>query len=101
MKMAKGKRSVRLRGHRLNWFVLVVVCLLGYFAYTMIDQQLHLNELNRDYVAAEQRLEAARRQNEALKETRAQLEDPAYIEKTAREELGMTHEGELPFIAKK
>ena len=91
---AENKR--RGKGHRLDWFVVVVLCVLGYFAYTMIDQQIHLNELDRDYIAAQQRLETTQRENAALN-----LDDPVYIEKTAREELGMTHEGELPYIAKK
>jgi len=96
---AENKR--RGKGHRLDWFVVVVLCVLGYFAYTMIDQQIHLNELDRDYIAAQQRLETAQRENAALKELKENLDDPVYIEKTAREELGMTHEGELPYIAKK
>ena len=89
------------RGHRLDWFVVVILCVLGYFSYTMIDQQIHLNELDHDCAAAQQRLETAQRENAELKDLKAKLDDPAYIEKTAREERGMTHEGELPYIAKK
>ena len=89
------------RGHRLDWFVVVILCVLGYFSYTMIDQQIHLNELDRDCAAAQQRLETAQRENAELKDLKAKLDDPVYIEKTAREELGMTQEGELPYIAKK
>ncbi len=91
----------RGKEHRLDWFVVVIFCLLGYFAYTMIDQQIHLNELNRDCVIAKQRLETAQSENAQLKDLKEKLDDPLYIEKTAREELGMTHEGELPYIAKK
>ena len=32
-------------------------------------------------------------------EKRAGLEKPEYIEKVAREELGMTRHGEMPYIA--
>lgn len=102
MKVAvENKRKGKGKGHRLDWFVVVVLCVLGYFAYTMIDQQIHLNELDRDCAAARQRLETAQRENAELKDLKAKLDDPVYIEKTAREELGMTHEGELPYIAKK
>ena len=93
MKMAAENKR-RGKGHRLDWFVVVVICLLGYFSYTMIDQQIHLNELDRDCAAAQQ-------ENAELKDLKAKLDDPVYLEKTAREELGMTHEGELPYIAKK
>lgn len=100
MKMAAENNSGG-KGRRLDWFVVVVICMLGYFAYTMIDQQIHLNELDRDCAMARQRLDVAQQENAALNDLKAKLDDPVYIEKTAREELGMTHEGELPYIAKK
>lgn len=89
------------RGHRLDWFVLLIICIVGYFSYTVLAQQMHLNEVDRDYEAATQRLQAAQQANETLKAQKMELEDPVYVEKVAREELGMTKQGELPYISAK
>lgn len=84
---------------RFNWFVVTMVAIIGYFSYTFVEQQIHLNALNRDYEAAQSRLEAAKARNAELKEQRAGLERPEYIEKVAREDLGMTRQGEMPYIS--
>lgn len=84
---------------RFNWFVVTMVAIIGYFSYTFVEQQIHLNALNRDYEAAQSRLEAAKARNAELKEQRAGLESPEYIEKVAREDLGMTRQGEMPYIS--
>ena len=84
---------------RFNWFVVTMVAIIGYFSYTFVEQQIHLKALNRDYEAAQSRLEAAKARNAELKEQRAGLESPEYIEKVAREDLGMTRQGEMPYIS--
>ena len=89
------------RKRRLDWFVVVLCALCIYFAYTVFDQQLSLNELNRDLAQVEERLATARQANAALKAEKENLSEAEYIEKTAREELGMTKEGELPYIVKR
>ena len=78
--------------------IIVAICLI-WFGYTFCTQQAHLNEVADDRAVAITRLEEARARNEALKEERAGLEKPEYIEKVAREELGMTRHGEMPYIA--
>ena len=67
----------------------------------MVSQQMHLSEVDRDYQDAQQRLQTAQETNAALKKQKAELEDPVYVEKVAREELGMTKQGELPYISAK
>ena len=75
-----------------------MVGIVGYFSYMMVSQHFYLNSVNRDYDAAQQRLQSAQQENDALQQEKAQLNDPAYIEKIAREELGMTRQGEMPYI---
>ena len=58
---------------------------------------MHLGQLAENQAAAEARHSAAQEENEELKQEKAALSDPAYIEKIAREELGMTRHGELPY----
>ena len=60
-------------------------------------ENFFLGQLAENQAAAEARLSAAQEENEALKQEKAALSDPAYIEKIAREELGMTRHAELPY----
>ncbi len=80
--------------------VIVALWVIG-FGYTFCMQQSHLNEVEEDRAVALTRLEEARARNTALKEERDGLNKPEYIEKVAREELGMTRHGEMPYIAAK
>ena len=90
----KGKRS-------FSWFWLLLVVIVVYFSSILISQQMHLNQVGQSQLAAERRLELARRENERLKKEVADLNDLSYIERIAREELGLTKQGELPYSAGK
>jgi cell division protein DivIC len=89
----------RKRKRRFDFFVPLMVVLIGYFAFVLVSQQVHLGQIAENQAAAEERLSAAKVENEALKQEKAALSDPAYIEKIAREDLGMTRHGELPYTA--
>ncbi|BAL83884.1 putative cell division protein FtsL [Selenomonas ruminantium subsp. lactilytica TAM6421] len=81
----------------INWFALIMLAIIVYFSSILISQQVYLSQAADDYAAAKARLEAAQKENEALKEETRQLNELGYIEKIAREELGMTRAGELPY----
>ena len=87
----------RKRKRRFDFFVPLMAIIIGYFAFVLVSQQVHLGQLAENQAAAEARLSAAQEENEALKQEKAALSDPAYIEKIAREELGMTRHAELPY----
>ncbi|BEU88206.1 hypothetical protein TAMA11512_16700 [Selenomonas sp. TAMA-11512] len=95
------RHAKRRRGIRFDWFAVVLCAICIYFAYVVFNQQFSLNELNRDLTQVEERLAAAQQENAALKAEKDNLSEAEYIEKTAREELGMTKEGELPYIVKR
>ncbi|MCR5756882.1 MAG: cell division protein FtsL [Selenomonas sp.] len=80
-----------------NWFALLMLAIIVYFSSILISQQVYLSQAADDYAAAQARLEAAEKENAALKEEARQLNELGYIEKIAREELGMTRAGELPY----
>ena len=82
---------------RFNWFVLLMGGVIIYFSSILISQQVYLRQVAEDQITAEARLAAARQENEALRQEKENLNEPGYIEKTAREELGMTRHGELPY----
>lgn len=86
---------------RIDWFPFVLLLILIYFGYVLAHQQTRMNELSQDTLAAQQRLEAVQMENQKLKQEVELLDDPSYIEKTAREELGMTKKGEMPYIVKR
>ena len=89
--------SKKPRKFRISWFFLLLVIIVGYFVSILISQQVYLSQVSRDQAAAEARLLAAQKENEALHQEREKLNELGYIEKIAREELGMTRAGELPY----
>lgn len=82
-----------------NWFGLLLVLIFTYFGYVGIQQQLHINEIDHEREIAEIRLAEARQENETLQKEREKLQQAAYIEKLAREELGLVKPGEMPYIS--
>ena len=81
----------------INWFALIMLAIIVYFSSILISQQVYLSQAADEYASAKARLEAAEKENTALKEEARQLNELGYIEKIAREELGMTRAGELPY----
>jgi cell division protein FtsL len=83
---------------RIKWFRLATFLIAGYFLYLVIGQQSQLSTIEAENKAAQQRLEQVAQTNVSLTEERNQLSTPAYIEKIAREELGLVKPGEIPNI---
>lgn len=84
----------------LNKFIIsVFIVIIGYIGILIFKQEMYISELNRQTSEAQQRLEQAQQENQALTEEKQKLHQPEYIEKVAREELGMTMPGEVPYIS--
>lgn len=83
---------------RVNWFRLIIVVMAGYFIYSGVNQYNQLHAINREQEAVRVRLEQAREMNAGLLEERRRLNDRNYIEKLAREELGLVKPGEILYI---
>ena len=92
---ADAKKKSDKRG--IDWLLLLSVPVLLYFVSLLVSQQVYLNQIGREQEAADKRLQTALEINTALKKERDELNDPSHIERVAREELGMTREGELPY----
>lgn len=84
--------------HGINWFLVAIVLIVGYCSYILVDQQMTISALNTDIELAKDRLATAKNENQQLKDENTLLSDDAYVEKLAREELGMTRQGEMPYI---
>ena len=85
------------RRWRLSWFSIVLILIIVYFSSIFISQQGQLHHLAEDQAAAEARLAAAQQEIEQLRQEKDNLGKLDYIEKLAREELGMTRRDELPY----
>ncbi len=88
----------RRRKLRIKWFRLVLLGIFGYFLYICFNQYSQLSAINQEKEAVKIKLEQARETNATLIEERKRLQDRAYIEKLAREELGLTKPGETPYV---
>jgi len=84
------------KNKQYRWYI-VVALFVVYFSSVLISQQFHLNQVADDQIAADTRLELAKREHEELLKERAFLDNRDYIEKIAREELGMVKTGEIPY----
>lgn len=93
----QNHKKQKIGGLSLGW-LLVTLCVLIYGVYAIGDKAMTISQLNGDMDQARLRLEEAQRENQQLKDENASLSDDAYIEKLAREELGMTRKGEIPYI---
>lgn len=82
-----------------NWFALLMFAMVVYFSTVLISQQVHLSHVSENQRIADKRLEKAKETNEKLRKELAELQDINNIEKLAREELGFTKEGEMPYQA--
>ncbi|MGL5269068.1 MAG: FtsB family cell division protein [Selenomonadaceae bacterium] len=92
--MRQSKRS-------FNWFAVLLLFIVLYFSYTAIQQYLQLKAISQEQAAVEARLSQAQKVNEELLQEKNNLGKIDYIEKIAREELGMTKQGEMPYISSK
>ena len=87
----------RKNARRPRWFVVTVLLILGYFGTMIISQGVYLYHVRAEQRAASERLTAAQEENDRLQAEKTHLGELPYIEKLAREELGLTGEGELPY----
>lgn len=95
------KRRIKQRKGIFSWFTILLVIIIGYFAVILVKQQIYLNQVSADQAAAEERLATAKAEHERLVKEKDDLNRLDYIEKIAREELGMTRKGELPYSSGK
>ena len=74
-------------------FILVIITILVVIFFPGFSRLQQLKEENRNL---EKRIEILKRTNKELKTEKEKLEnDPSYVEKIAREKLGMVRKGEI------
>lgn len=95
----QGKKSGKrqLNPQRLLIAAAVIFFVL-YFVYVMIWQQIAISKKNREIQELEEKIQATSSQTEALQQELENLNDPAYLEKIAREKLGLIRPNERVFV---
>ncbi|WP_196592025.1 cell division protein FtsL [Pectinatus frisingensis] len=88
-----------MKKRRFNIFIVITVAVIGYFIYVAVEQQIYINNITQERIAVDKQLAKAKKENAELKQEKEALEDPQYIEKIAREELGMTKKDEIPYVS--
>lgn len=107
MAIALGNKEKRSRQRRIRrrrhgggrkWRTLLLLGLLVYFVYSSFGQLRLMMELRRELSAVEQGIAAAQRRTEEIKAEIAYLRSDTYLEKIARQELGLVKPGEIIFM---
>jgi len=78
---------------------LIIVLLLCYLAISFSSQFSRLSNMQRDVVNIQQQVQEMRDKNAALREELRLVQSDAYIEKVAREKMGLVKPGETRVIA--
>ena len=71
-----------------------------YFSYICINQQLQLYAIQQETKTVKEKLEQAVECKNNLLVEKEKLGTRNYVEKVAREELGLVKPGEVPFVTK-
>lgn len=69
-----------------------------YMAYILIDQQVRLNELDKELSYFNREIQEEKLETEKLNDTLASLSNDEYMEEVAREKLGLVKPTEIIFM---
>lgn len=84
--------------YKVNWLNIALLCLSVYCFYLVTDRYMELSSIRQETAVVRQQLEQATTLNKDLEAERDRLLDPAYVEKLAREQLGLVKPGEAPYV---
>jgi cell division protein FtsL len=90
------RRTYRLSGGKLPLFIMLM--LLCYLAVSFTTQFSRLNGMNRDVQKIQQQIQELEQKNAALQTELRNAQNDAYIEKTAREKLGLIKRNETRVV---
>lgn len=85
-------------GKRINAKFLVIISVGIIFAGTLVSQEITKKRLNEEKIKVEKELENLKKQNEELTEEFDDSKTDEYIERLARERLGMIKKGETVVV---
>lgn len=83
---------------RNRFFLMVALLLLGYFVFSFSKGFLALHQINQELQQTQGRIQQMKEKNSQLEREIKLLQTPEYLEKLAREQLGLVREGEISVI---
>ena len=86
------------RKYRIRWIRVLVLLTAAYFIFLAVGQQFELYTIQRETYSLRGRIAELEQSNKALIDEKSKLSSPAYVEKIARDELGLVKPGEVPYI---
>ncbi len=78
--------------------ILVIACFFVYVGYTLVTQQININNKKAEIKATEEQIVVAQNEEKALEEEKKLVGTPEYIERYARSVLGYAAPDEIVFI---
>lgn len=96
-KMEPVRQPVRRKSLNLSksrFPSLIIVLLLGYLAVSVGAEFSKLSSMQRDVLSIQQEVQDLQQRNTALRQELQAVQSDAYVEKTAREKLGLIKPGE-------
>lgn len=87
-------RTVKKK-RRISWIKLCVICGLAFCGLQFSKQFAQYQQIQAEIAQYEQIKQDKLAQQKELEKTKLLLDDPAYIERVAREHLGFVYEGEV------
>ena len=88
----KGKKRIK------TIKLALVFAVVFYLGYTFISQQVQINALNKDISELDTKISEEENRNLELVKKKKEIDTPEYIEKIAREELGLVAPDEIVFM---
>ena len=79
-------------------FCLIILFLVVYLIFSFTRVFLAINRLEEEVRVAEKELKTLEQSNQELEEEIQLLHTDEYIERLAREKMGLVKEGEIPYI---
>jgi cell division protein FtsL len=86
------------RKYRIRWLRILILLAAGYFVFLAVGQQFELYTIQRETLSLRERILELEQANQSLADERKKMAAPAYVEKIAREQLGLVKPGEVPYI---
>jgi len=87
-----------MKKRKLKFKSLLIAIFIIYAIITIINQQISISELKKAEQAAASKIESVRKDNDKLTEMINNATSVEYIEKMAREQLGLVKSGERVYI---
>ena len=78
--------------------ITVAFVVVFYFIYVLISQQISINQKSKEIETLKQQVITATEESEILKQEIENLNDPEYLERIAREQLGLVRPNERVFV---